>query len=645
MSRPEYEIVIPTVGRPSLGTLLDRLGALAPTVAPVRVWVVDDRPPDALRSGAAGAAWFASQEDCPTVALGASGPGAGRPGANGPGAGRRGVHGGCLAVTVLRSGGRGPAAARNVGWRAGSAPWVVFLDDDVLPGERWGELLRADLAAAESAGSSGDLWVYTTPRTPLPPGSGAGGSGGVGGVQGRIRVPLPGDRRATDWERNVAGLERARWATADLAYRRDALELVGGFDERFRRNYREDADLGLRVVAAGWSIVTGRREIEHPVGPTRWTASVARQRGNADDVLMRRLHGPAWRDRAAAPPGRLPRHALTAAAGLAALALAAVSAAARSRGRGPSTPTRPGRATPPRPSHLPSRRAAATPAALPSPGVAAALAGAVWAAGTAELAWARIVPGPRTPAEVAAMVATSVALPFAALWHRLAGEWRWRAAAPLAPAAPLGPDAGRAESWRVGGDCRSVSAMGTQTDSGPRDGDRLPAAVLFDRDGTLIEDVPYNGDPLRVVLQPGALDALATLRAAGIPTAVVSNQSGIARGLLTPAQVAAVNERVDELLGGVGPWLVCPHGPADRCGCRKPAPGLVLAAAAELGVAPERCVVIGDIGADVAAARAAGARAVLVPTPATLAAEVDDADEVAPDILSAVRRVLARATA
>ncbi len=126
-----------------------------------------------------------------------------------------------------------------------------------------------------------------------------------------------------------------------------------------------------------------------------------------------------------------------------------------------------------------------------------------------------------------------------------------------------------------------------------------PAAVLFDRDGTLVLDVPYNGDPDRVEPVPGAASALARLRAAGVPTAVVSNQSGIARGLLTEAQVRAVNARVEELLGPLGPWAWCPHGPDDGCDCRKPAPGLILRAAARLGVDPARCVVIGDIGADV----------------------------------------------
>ncbi len=163
-----------------------------------------------------------------------------------------------------------------------------------------------------------------------------------------------------------------------------------------------------------------------------------------------------------------------------------------------------------------------------------------------------------------------------------------------------------------------------------------PGAVLFDRDGTLVEDVPYNADPRRVVPVPGAAQALARLRAAGVPLALVSNQSGVARGLMTLAQVEAVNRRLEDLVGALGPWLVCPHGPDDGCGCRKPAPGLVLAAAAALGVDVVDCVVIGDIGADVEAARAAGARAILVPTPATMAEEVAGAPEVAESLEAAV---------
>src|SRR3712207_6580579 len=110
-----------------------------------------------------------------------------------------------------------------------------------------------------------------------------------------------------------------------------------------------------------------------------------------------------------------------------------------------------------------------------------------------------------------------------------------------------------------------------------------PAAVLLDRDGTLVVNVPYNGDPDRVVPMPGARAALERLRAAGIPTAVVANQSAVARGLATPAQVEAVNRRVEELLGPLGPWCWCPNVPEDGCNCRKPAPGLVVQAAAALG--------------------------------------------------------------
>jgi histidinol-phosphate phosphatase family protein len=444
---------------------------------------------------------------------------------------REQVEGRGVPVIVTRdSTGRGPAATRNSGWRQGTAEWVAFLDDDVVPPDGWVEALLADLAAAGP---------------------------GVGGSQGRIVVPV--GERPTDWERNVAGLETARWATADIAYRRTVLEQVGGFDERFPRAYREDADLGLRVSEAGWEITRGKRWIEHPVGPAPGWVSLLKQAGNADDPLMFALHGRGWRGRAGVPAGRRPGHVSTALLGLLAL----------------------------------RRRLA------PGP----------WALGTAELAWARIAPGPRTPSEVWRMVWTSILMPFLAT-----GWWIWGWA--ILP-------------WRL----RAPGA------ADPQDGGR-PAAVLFDRDGTLVEDVPYNGDPARVRPLPGAREALERLRAAGVPTAVVSNQSGIARGLITDADVRAVNARIEELLGPLGPWLYCPHGPDDGCPCRKPAPDLVRRAAEALGVDPGRCVVVGDIGADVEAARAAGARSVLVPTARTLPEEVRAAPVVARDIRSAVDLVL-----
>jgi histidinol-phosphate phosphatase family protein len=164
--------------------------------------------------------------------------------------------------------------------------------------------------------------------------------------------------------------------------------------------------------------------------------------------------------------------------------------------------------------------------------------------------------------------------------------------------------------------------------------------VLLDRDGTLVVDVPYNSDPALVEPLPGARAALDRLRAARIALGVVSNQSGVARGLLTAAEVEAVNARVEGLLGPIGVWEVCPHGPGDGCACRKPRPGLVLRAADALGVRPADCVVIGDIGADMQAAVAAGAGAVLVPTPATRRAEVLAAPRLARDLGAAVDLLL-----
>jgi histidinol phosphatase-like enzyme len=124
---------------------------------------------------------------------------------------------------------------------------------------------------------------------------------------------------------------------------------------------------------------------------------------------------------------------------------------------------------------------------------------------------------------------------------------------------------------------------------------------------------------------------------------VISNQSGIARGLLTPTQVDSVNTRLAELLGPLGPVLYCPHHSGQRCRCRKPQPGLVLDAAAALDVDPQDCVVIGDIAADLGAAVAAGARGVLVPTEMTRQDEVAAAHRsraLAPDLCSAVDLVL-----
>ncbi|WBB52167.1 HAD-IIIA family hydrolase [Verrucosispora sp. WMMD573] len=170
-------------------------------------------------------------------------------------------------------------------------------------------------------------------------------------------------------------------------------------------------------------------------------------------------------------------------------------------------------------------------------------------------------------------------------------------------------------------------------------------AVLLDRDGTLVEDVPYNSDPDKVRPMPGARAALDRLRAAGLKLAVVTNQSGLARGLFTERQLHLVHRRIEALLGPFDSWQVCPHDDGDGCACRKPRPGLVHAAARALGTVPARCALIGDIGRDVTAALAAGAAGVLVPTPVTRAEEVAAAPWVAADLATAVTEILRRQAA
>ena len=325
-------VVIPTVGRPTLRATLAALGPRVPVI------VVDDRPePDGRVTPEP---W----------------------------------------VRVVPSGGRGPAAARNAGWRAAATPWVVFLDDDVVPEPGWREALLADLAD-------------------LP--------GEVAGSQGRIVVPLPSGRRPTDAERNTAGLAGACWITADMAYRRAALESAGGFDERFPRAYREDADLALRMMGAGYRLVRGGRVTVHPVRDDGFWASVRVQRGNADDALMRRLYGPGWRDAIGGVPTRLRRHALATGLGLGGAVLAGaclLSASRAETARTGTARTKAGRTLPVR--------------------ALAAVAG--WAALSAEFAWARLRPGPRTAGEVLRMLATSVVIPPVACAHRLRGDWKVR---------------------------------------------------------------------------------------------------------------------------------------------------------------------------------------------------------------------------
>ncbi|MFE1316170.1 D-glycero-alpha-D-manno-heptose-1,7-bisphosphate 7-phosphatase [Kitasatospora phosalacinea] len=196
-----------------------------------------------------------------------------------------------------------------------------------------------------------------------------------------------------------------------------------------------------------------------------------------------------------------------------------------------------------------------------------------------------------------------------------------------------------AERWSGGGRRPSAPWVVARGGVGRRGaGDGSGAAVLLDRDGVLVADIAYNGDPGRVYPRPGARAAVDELRSLGVRLGVLTQQPGVARGTLTRARVETVHHRIEELFGPFDVWAVCPHAPADHCGCRKPAPGLVLAATRALRVPPERTTVIGSTGADLVAAAEAGAHGLLVPTEVTRPGEVAAAGRRhAADLSGAVR--------
>ena len=141
-------------------------------------------------------------------------------------------------------------------------------------------------------------------------------------------------------------------------------------------------------------------------------------------------------------------------------------------------------------------------------------------------------------------------------------------------------------------------------------------AIILDRDGTIIVDHGYLDDPGKVEFLPGALEGLREWHALGHPLIVVSNQSGIGRGVLTIARVLEINARMQQLLRAAGAPLdgiyFCPHSPTDGCDCRKPGSRLVEEAAAELSFEPADAVVIGDKSSDIELGRRLGAVTVLV---------------------------------
>ncbi|MBI2383505.1 MAG: HAD-IIIA family hydrolase [Gammaproteobacteria bacterium] len=139
-------------------------------------------------------------------------------------------------------------------------------------------------------------------------------------------------------------------------------------------------------------------------------------------------------------------------------------------------------------------------------------------------------------------------------------------------------------------------------------------AVFLDKDGTLLEDLPFDADPAHMRWAPRAREGVAILGGLGCPLVVVSNQPGVALGRVPRSALASVERRLREMFAQCGAALAafrfCPHAPAvpAACGCRKPQSGLLLAAARELGLDLADSWMVGDILDDIEAGRRAGCR-------------------------------------
>ncbi len=169
---------------------------------------------------------------------------------------------------VAVTGQHGPAAARNAGWRQAQGSLLAFTDDDCVPDPRW---LAEGIAAFETDPS-------------------------LAAVTGRTIVPLPPN--PTDYERDAAGLEQAEFVTANCFCRRDVLESLGGFDERFSAAWREDSDLHFALLRNGYRIArVPKAVIVHPVRPAPWGVCLRQQRKILFDALLYKKHPELYRQR------------------------------------------------------------------------------------------------------------------------------------------------------------------------------------------------------------------------------------------------------------------------------------------------------------------------------------------------------------
>jgi len=174
-------------------------------------------------------------------------------------------------------------------------------------------------------------------------------------------------------------------------------------------------------------------------------------------------------------------------------------------------------------------------------------------------------------------------------------------------------------------------------------------AVFLDRDGTIMEDANYVGDVDRVIVIPGAAEALKRLADAGYRLLVVTNQSGVGRGYFTREAVEQIHAHLDEQFGKSGVifdrYYVCPHHPEDHCACRKPQPKFLLDAARDFGLELSQCFMVGDRASDVQTGSHAGTQTILVLTGVgreTLANGEVTPTHVADDIGAAADWILSR---
>ncbi len=259
-----------------------------------------------------------------------------------------------LAITYIASPGpHGPAAARNRGWRAAHGPIIAFTDDDTVARTDWLEQ---------------GLRAFT---------------GKVQAVWGRIVMPL--NHTPTDYELDAKNLERAEFVTANCFCRKSILEKMGGFDERFRLAWREDADLYFRLLDSHAEVVHALAAVVvHPIRPAPWGVSLAQQRKVLFDALLYKKHPQRYREKIRAAP-RWDYY-------LVVLALLACGGGLIAR----------------------------------MPLVAAAAAG-IWFALTARFCVMRLRPTVKTASHIGEMILTSALIPPLAVFWRVVGALKFRA--------------------------------------------------------------------------------------------------------------------------------------------------------------------------------------------------------------------------